>query len=121
MPPPLSVHHPTGALRTPSLPACAPPVAVSVIRRRSPSPKSPPTYPDVCGRHQLQVGLQTLNREIGILEALKRAIESGWLMLLEEVGLWIPAEVVNKEIDDKLENEQEPGIFITLTPNCNGS
>ncbi|MQM05237.1 hypothetical protein Taro_038048 [Colocasia esculenta] len=33
-----------------------------------PSPKSPPTYPDVCGRHRLQVGLQTLNREIGFLE-----------------------------------------------------
>ncbi|MQM03275.1 hypothetical protein Taro_036049 [Colocasia esculenta] len=73
-----------------------------------PSPKSPPTYLDVCGRHRMQVGLQTLNREIGFLEALKRAIESDWLMLLEEVGLWIPAEVVNKEIDDKPENEQEP-------------
>ncbi|MQL84876.1 hypothetical protein Taro_017395 [Colocasia esculenta] len=41
-------------------------------------------------------------------KALKRAIESDWLMLLEEVGLWIPAEVVNKEINDKPENEQEP-------------
>ncbi|MQM05312.1 hypothetical protein Taro_038125 [Colocasia esculenta] len=40
------------------------------------------------------------------IEALKRAIESDWLMLLEEVGLWIPAEVVNKEIDDKPENER---------------
>ncbi|MQL68312.1 hypothetical protein Taro_000560, partial [Colocasia esculenta] len=124
-PPPLSVHPPTG-LRTPPCcycrcsssqqgaghrPAMASPRAMTEAAQPQPppSPKSPPTYTDVCGRHRLQVGLQTLKREIGFLEALKRAIESDWLMLLEEVGLWIPAEVVNKEIDDKPEKEQEPG------------
>uniref|UniRef100_A0A1D1Z2T8 G protein gamma domain-containing protein n=1 Tax=Anthurium amnicola TaxID=1678845 RepID=A0A1D1Z2T8_9ARAE len=33
-----------------------------------PSPGSPLTYPDSCGRHRLQVGVQILNREIGFLQ-----------------------------------------------------
>ncbi|MQL87524.1 hypothetical protein Taro_020065 [Colocasia esculenta] len=40
-----------------------------------PSPKSPPTYPDVCERHRLQVGLQTLNREIGFLKQSTSAFD----------------------------------------------
>ncbi|CAA7395627.1 unnamed protein product [Spirodela intermedia] len=34
----------------------------------APSPKSPPRYPDFCGRHRLQAEVQILNREIGFLE-----------------------------------------------------
>ncbi|OAY78932.1 Guanine nucleotide-binding protein subunit gamma 3 [Ananas comosus] len=33
-----------------------------------PSPKSPPKYPDFCGRRRLQLEVQILNREIGFLE-----------------------------------------------------
>lgn len=51
-------------------------------------------------------------------EILKRVLESDWNLLLEDIGIWIPAEVVNKEIDDKPENEEELGIrksFLTST------
>lgn len=43
-------------------------------------------------------------------EILKRVLESDWNLLLEDIGIWIPAEVVNKEIDDKPENEEELGM-----------
>ncbi|KAG0469902.1 hypothetical protein HPP92_016602 [Vanilla planifolia] len=36
----------------------------------SPSPKSPPKYPDFCGRHRLHVEVQILNREITFLESI---------------------------------------------------
>ncbi|XP_038983089.1 guanine nucleotide-binding protein subunit gamma 3-like isoform X1 [Phoenix dactylifera] len=32
-----------------------------------PAPRSPPGYPDLCGRHRLQVEVQILNWEIGFL------------------------------------------------------
>ncbi|KAG7941512.1 hypothetical protein I3843_16G048200 [Carya illinoinensis] len=38
---------------------------------------------------------------------LVRALESDWAVLSEEIGLWIPAEVINKENDDKPEGEEE--------------
>ncbi|URD91950.1 hypothetical protein MUK42_00205 [Musa troglodytarum] len=41
----------------------APPVVVV-----APSPKSPPKYPDLCGRRRLQLELQILNREVGFIE-----------------------------------------------------
>ena len=40
---------------------------------------------------------------------LKRALESKWPILMEEIGLWTPADVVNSEHNDKPENEQDPG------------
>lgn len=43
-------------------------------------------------------------------EILERVLESEWNLLLEDIGLWIPAEFVNKESDDKPENEEELGI-----------
>ncbi|KAI4321527.1 hypothetical protein MLD38_034895 [Melastoma candidum] len=42
--------------------------------------------------------------EAGIL---KLALGTGWAYLSEEIGLWIPMEVVNKENDDKPEGEEE--------------
>ncbi|KAG0469508.1 hypothetical protein HPP92_016208 [Vanilla planifolia] len=41
-----------------------------VVVRTAPalSPKSPPNYPDLCGRRRLQHEVQILNREIGFLE-----------------------------------------------------
>lgn len=35
------------------------------------------------------------------LGMLLRALESDWDELCEEIGLWIPAQVVNEEHDDK--------------------
>jgi hypothetical protein len=34
----------------------------------APMPKSPPSSPDPCGRHRLQLAVDTLHREIGFLE-----------------------------------------------------
>jgi hypothetical protein len=34
----------------------------------APQPKSPPRYPDLCGRRRLQLEVQILNREVGFLE-----------------------------------------------------
>ena len=42
---------------------------------------------------------------------LARALESDWAALCEEVGLWIPVQVVNEEHDDKPEGAEELGII----------
>ncbi|XP_040999112.1 uncharacterized protein LOC121244930 [Juglans microcarpa x Juglans regia] len=51
----------------------------------------------------------TLNSTIPHEEArmLVRALESDWAVLSEEIGLWIPVEVINKEHDDKPEGDEE--------------
>ncbi|CAL9761935.1 unnamed protein product [Musa acuminata subsp. burmannicoides] len=52
---------------------------------------------------------------------LKRALESKWPILMEEIGLWTPADVVNSEHNDKPENEQDPEEIIPgrpLPPEC---
>ncbi|KAG5030690.1 hypothetical protein JHK82_014297 [Glycine max] len=41
------------------------------------------------------------------LGMLVRALESDWAVLCEEIGLWIPAQVSNKEHDDKPEGAEE--------------
>uniref|UniRef100_A0A2P2IQH2 Apple domain-containing protein n=1 Tax=Rhizophora mucronata TaxID=61149 RepID=A0A2P2IQH2_RHIMU len=41
-------------------------------------------------------------------EMLARALESDWAFLSENIGLWIPSEIVNVEHDDKPEGEEEP-------------
>ncbi|KAL6633500.1 hypothetical protein ACP70R_026171 [Stipagrostis hirtigluma subsp. patula] len=53
---------------------------------------------------------------------LKRALEFNWLVLMEDIGLWIPPEVTNTEHDDKPENEPEEEEIIAgppLSPQCN--
>uniref|UniRef100_A0A0D9X8K6 Uncharacterized protein n=1 Tax=Leersia perrieri TaxID=77586 RepID=A0A0D9X8K6_9ORYZ len=37
----------------------------------APKPKSPPRYPDLCGRRRLQLEVQILNREVGFLESYR--------------------------------------------------
>ncbi|KAI4336961.1 hypothetical protein L6164_015426 [Bauhinia variegata] len=55
---------------------------------------------------------------------LVRALESDWAVLSEEIGLWIPVEVLNEEHDDKPEGELEleeevlPGR--PVPPECHG-
>ncbi|KAJ8471750.1 hypothetical protein OPV22_026093 [Ensete ventricosum] len=53
-----------------SPPLLAPPVVVV-----APRPKSPPKYPDLCGRRRLQLELQMLNREIGFIEEELQSLE----------------------------------------------
>lgn len=48
---------------------------------------------------------------------LVRALESDWAVLSEEIGLWIPAEVINKEHDDKPEGEEELGNLFCVPLN----
>ncbi|GMH13803.1 hypothetical protein Nepgr_015644 [Nepenthes gracilis] len=49
------------------------------------------------------------NLTISLDEAvmLAKAMESKWPVLLEEIGLWIPAEITSKEHDDKPEGVDE--------------
>ncbi|XP_020571360.1 keratin-associated protein 4-6-like [Phalaenopsis equestris] len=46
-----------------------------VVLKAAPSPKSPPRYPDFCGRRRLQLEVQILNREIGFLEEELQSLE----------------------------------------------
>lgn len=52
---------------------------------------------------------KTLNSTVPSEEAgmLERAIDADWNELSEEIGLWIPLEIVNKEHDDKPEGAQD--------------
>ncbi|XP_072952664.1 uncharacterized protein [Typha angustifolia] len=52
---------------------------------------------------------------------LKRALGSNWLMLMEDIGLWIVANVTNSEHDDKPDNELDEEEIIAgppLPPEC---
>lgn len=51
----------------------------------------------------------TSNSSIPTTEAkmLETALESDWYTILEDIGLWMPADVINNEIDDKPENDNE--------------
>lgn len=53
----------------------------------APSPKSPPKYPDLCGRRRLQLEVQILNREIGFLEVIYRSIFHLFFLCLFLVGM----------------------------------
>lgn len=58
--------------------------------------------------------------EAGIL---KKALESNWSELLDEIGLWIPVNVINNEHNDKPEGEDDFDDRILagrrLPPECN--
>ncbi|XP_043712572.1 uncharacterized protein LOC122661282 isoform X1 [Telopea speciosissima] len=58
---------------------------------------------------QLTLGQTTLNSTIPAKEAKKllKALEFDWTVLLEEIGVWMPAEIVHKEHYDKPERELE--------------
>lgn len=43
-----------------------------------PYPKSPPEYPDVCGKHRLKVAVQSLNEEIDFLKVLFTSLVSSY-------------------------------------------
>ncbi|KAM7518311.1 hypothetical protein LguiB_017273 [Lonicera macranthoides] len=65
-----------------------------------------------------------LNSTILLEEAglLSRALKSNWAELSEEIGLWIPVEIVNKEHDDKPEGGEDFATDILpgrqLPPEC---
>ncbi|KAA8528550.1 hypothetical protein F0562_035905 [Nyssa sinensis] len=52
---------------------------------------------------------KTLNSSILPEEAgmLARALKSNWAKLSEEIGLWMPVEIINEEHDDKPEGAEE--------------
>ncbi|CAN0872957.1 hypothetical protein LINGRAHAP2_LOCUS10240 [Linum grandiflorum] len=53
---------------------------------------------------------------------LARALESGWAVLSEDMGLWIPGEITNIEHDDKPHGEEEDEEILPgrpLPPECN--
>ncbi|KAJ0975956.1 hypothetical protein J5N97_017921 [Dioscorea zingiberensis] len=52
----------------------------------------------------LTLSTSTTAREAKMLE---KALKSDWVMLLEDIGLWMPADVINKDNNDKPENEPE--------------
>ncbi|CAL9110070.1 unnamed protein product [Musa acuminata var. zebrina] len=67
----------------------------------SPRPRSPPRYPDLCGRHRLQAEVQLLSREISFLEEELQSVE----------GLQ-PVSACCKEIDDYVGANPDPLIPI---------
>ncbi|KAG9458107.1 hypothetical protein H6P81_002615 [Aristolochia fimbriata] len=68
-----------------------------------PSPRSPPKYPDVCGRHRKQAELQVLNREIGFLEEE-----------LQSLDTLHPASKCCKEIHEFMGKNPDPLIHLDL-------
>ncbi|XP_011030205.1 PREDICTED: uncharacterized protein LOC105129719 [Populus euphratica] len=60
-----------------------------------------------------------LKQEAGMLE---RALESDWAVLSENVGLWVPAEIIHQEHNDKPEGEEDPEEEVLpgrpLSPEC---
>ncbi|KAJ6872229.1 hypothetical protein NC651_031361 [Populus alba x Populus x berolinensis] len=56
---------------------------------------------------------------VGMLE---RALESDWAVLSENIGLWVPAEIIHQEHNDKPEGEEEPEEEVLpgrpLSPEC---
>ncbi|KAH7567387.1 hypothetical protein ACOSP7_010753 [Xanthoceras sorbifolium] len=72
------------------------------------------------------IGSQKMNSNIlqEQTRLLIRALESDWAALSEEIGLWIPAEIVHQEHDDKPEGvkeEEEEEILPgrPVPPECN--
>ncbi|KAF5747059.1 hypothetical protein HS088_TW06G01237 [Tripterygium wilfordii] len=72
----------------------------------------------------MTIGREGLNSTILQEEAgmLVRALESDWAGLLEEIGLWIPAQIIHQEHDDKPEGAEESEEEILpgrpLPPEC---
>lgn len=47
-----------------------------------------------------------------------RALSSDWVELAEEIGLWIPVKIINKEHDDKPEGAEDLGNNLTFPFLC---
>ncbi|KAL9385900.1 hypothetical protein Peur_022910 [Populus x canadensis] len=73
---------------------------------------------------QLVHGTGALNSSILKQEAgmLERALESDWAVLSENIGLWVPAEIIHQEHNDKPEVEEDPEEEVLpgrpLSPEC---
>jgi hypothetical protein len=55
-----------------------------------PRPKSPPRYPDLCGRRRSQLELQMLNREIEFLKVRHRRQRRSFLSRFDSSPLTCP-------------------------------
>lgn len=49
-----------------------------------------------------------------LADALVDVLSTKWPELAENIGLWIPVEVINKEHDDKPDGEEEFGKDLFL-------
>ncbi|KAK8647147.1 hypothetical protein V6N13_120901 [Hibiscus sabdariffa] len=56
----------------------------------------------------LAIGGEGLNSTLLREEAVK-VLESNWAVLSEDIGLWIPSEVINQEHEDKPEGVEDTG------------
>lgn len=56
-----------------------------------PRPKSPPRYPDLCGRRRLQLELQILNREIDFLKVSNPRLPCRSSLHPSGAALWPPS------------------------------
>lgn len=67
---------------------------------------------------QLSIGRQGINSTILQEEArmLVRVLESDWAALSEEIGLWIPAEIIHKEHGDKPEGVEDEDLEGDVLP-----
>ncbi|KAJ3698041.1 hypothetical protein LUZ61_001746 [Rhynchospora tenuis] len=66
-----------------------------------PQPKSPPEYPDVCGKHHLKVAVQSLNHEIDYLESELNSMEKT-----------VPASRCCKELNEYVARNPDPLIKV---------
>ncbi|GJN16047.1 hypothetical protein PR202_gb02997 [Eleusine coracana subsp. coracana] len=64
----------------------------------APRPRSPPRYPDMCGRRRLQLEVQILNRELGFLEVETLHVLSMLVLQLlaqaRDANLFLPRRAV---------------------------
>lgn len=67
---------------------------------------------------QLSIGRRGMNSTILQEEArmLVRVLESDWAALCEEIGLWIPAEIIHKEHGDKLKGVEDEDLEEDVLP-----
>ncbi|XP_078156203.1 guanine nucleotide-binding protein subunit gamma 3-like isoform X2 [Carex rostrata] len=66
-----------------------------------PYPKSPPEYPDVCGKHRLKVAVQSLNQEIDFLKRELNSMEGT-----------VPASRCCKELNEYVSRNPDPLIKV---------
>ncbi|XP_020677200.1 guanine nucleotide-binding protein subunit gamma 3 [Dendrobium catenatum] len=79
--------------------AAKPPETLAPVPPALPQPRSPPKYPDICGRHRLQVEAQILNREILFLEEELQSLEEAQ-----------PVSRCCNEVDEFVQKKADPLI-----------
>ncbi|PKU80269.1 hypothetical protein MA16_Dca005800 [Dendrobium catenatum] len=97
--------------------AAKPPETLAPVPPALPQPRSPPKYPDICGRHRLQVEAQILNREILFLENIVDRMDErfnlySFTSIYEDRGPTQPLSHVQAPTPDKLQ------LMVNLIATC---